>query len=67
MESLGYTPYWITPSGYIRVSCFDFERRFFQDFLLSPVLVPGEVITDLGAFWALRKSGDLIGPDLPTA
>jgi FkbM family methyltransferase len=56
VESLGYTPYWITDSGYIRVSRFDFERRFSQDFLLSPVSRPGEVITDLESFWALREA-----------
>jgi FkbM family methyltransferase len=56
VESLGYTAYWITPVGYIRVSRFDFERRFSQDFLLSPVSLPGEVITDLESFWALRES-----------
>jgi FkbM family methyltransferase len=55
VETLGYTPYWITRSGYIRVSRFDFERRTSQDFLLSPVSVPGEVITDLNAFWVLRE------------
>jgi FkbM family methyltransferase len=59
IESLGYTPYWITRSGYIRVSRFDFERSSSQDFLLSPVSVPGEIITDLEAFWTMRQSGDL--------
>ena len=67
VEGLGYTPYWITSSGYIRVSRFDFARRFSHDFLLSPVSVPGEVITDLEAFWVLQKSGDLINRDVPTA
>lgn len=56
VESLGYTPYWITNSGYIRVSHFDFERRVSQDFLLSPVSVRGEVITNLEALWAMRHS-----------
>jgi FkbM family methyltransferase len=51
VESLGYTPYWITSSGYIRVSRFDFERNLSQDFLLSPVSVPGEVVTDTASFW----------------
>ena len=65
VESLGYTPYWITPSGYIRVSRFDFERTSSQDFLLSPVSLPGEVVTDLEAFWALRESGQTVARDLP--
>jgi FkbM family methyltransferase len=56
VESLNYTPYWITRSGYIRVSRFDFERESFEDFLLSPVAAPGEVITDLDALWSLRQS-----------
>jgi len=56
VESLGYAAYWITRSGYIRVSRFDFERRLSQDFLVSPVPVPGEVLTDLESFWALRQS-----------
>ncbi len=56
MESLGYSPYWITPLGYIRASRFDFERRFSQDFLLSPVSPPNKVITNLESFWALRES-----------
>lgn len=67
VESLGYTPYWITSSGYIRVSRFDFERTSSQDFLLSPVSPPGEVITDLEAFWALRESGQVVARDLPTS
>jgi FkbM family methyltransferase len=54
VQELGYTPYWITPSGYIRVSRFDFERDSLN-FLLSPVSVPGEVLTDLGAFWELKQ------------
>jgi len=61
VESLGYSPYWITPFGYIRASHFDFERRFSQDFLLSPVSPPSEVITNLESFWALRDSSALIG------
>jgi hypothetical protein len=66
VESMGYTPYWITHSGYIRVSRFDFERRFSQDFLFSPVSVPGEVITDLGVFWSMRESGKPVSRDLST-
>lgn len=66
VESLGYTPYWISRSGYIRVSRFDFERRSSQDFLLSPVSVPGEVLTDLGAFWNLRASAIASSQDPPS-
>jgi hypothetical protein len=56
VDSLGYTPYWITPSGYIRVSHFDFHRQS-TDFLLSPVSVPNEVVTDLEVLWAPQQSG----------
>lgn len=65
VESLRYTPYWITGSGYIRVSRFDFERRSSQDFLLSPVAVPEEIIADLESFWALHQVSG--GGKLPTA
>lgn len=54
VESLGYTAYWITSSGYIRVSRFDFDRAGSQDFLLSPVSVPGEVVKSLELFLQLR-------------
>jgi len=54
VSSLGYTPFWITSCGYIRVSDFDFEHPSSQDFLLSPVSLPGEVITNLEPFWRLR-------------
>jgi FkbM family methyltransferase len=54
VASLGYTPYWITASGYIRVSRFDFERTGAHDFLLSPVAVSGEVLTDLQPLWDLK-------------
>ena len=60
VESLGYTPYWITRAGYIRVSRFDFERDASQDFLFSPVSVPGEIVTDLEAFWTLREASGLV-------
>jgi FkbM family methyltransferase len=60
VDSLGYTPYWITRLGCIRVSRFDFECRFSCDFLLSPVSPPGEVITDLASFWTLRQSSILL-------
>jgi FkbM family methyltransferase len=59
LASLEYTPYWITPSGYIRVSSFDFERRDLRDFLLSPVTPPGEVISNPAVFWDLRQGDDL--------
>jgi FkbM family methyltransferase len=55
LDMLGYTPYWITSSGYIRVSHFDFTREVF-DFLLSPVSVPGEVIADLELLWTQRQA-----------
>jgi FkbM family methyltransferase len=54
IQTLGYTPYWITPLGYIRVSRFDFERNF-TDFLLSPVAPPDEVVIDPIVFWDLKK------------
>jgi hypothetical protein len=54
LESLRYTPYWITPSGSVRVSRFDFRRDSSQDFLLSPVA--GEEIADLEALWAQRQA-----------
>jgi FkbM family methyltransferase len=56
VEALGYTPYWITPVGYIRVSRFDFERTRCMDFILSPVLVPDEIVTDLDVLWKLRHA-----------
>ncbi len=55
VELLGYTAYWITPSGYVRVSHFDFVREL-NDFLLSPVSVAGEVIADLELLWAQRQA-----------
>jgi FkbM family methyltransferase len=57
LESIGYTPYWITPSGTcVRVSHFDFRRDSSQDFLLSPVTVPGEEIADLEVLWTHRQA-----------
>lgn len=56
VDALGYTPYWITSSGYIRVSGFDFPHGSSQDFLLSPVSLKGEVISDLELFWSARHS-----------
>ena len=55
VQALGYTPYWITSSGYIRVSRFDFPRSSSQDFLLSPVAGQGEVIADLTSLWTARE------------
>jgi FkbM family methyltransferase len=54
IESLNYTPYWITPSGYVRVSRFDFEREL-TSFLLSSVSTPDEVLLDLALLWELRQ------------
>jgi FkbM family methyltransferase len=54
IESLNYTPYWITPSGHVRVSRFDFEREL-TSFLLSSVSTPDEVLLDLGLLWELRQ------------
>ncbi len=57
VERLGYTPYWIAaPDCYVRVSEFDFRRDFSSDFLLSPVSVPGEVVSDLEVFWTQQHS-----------
>ncbi len=57
VERLGYTAYWIAaPDCYVRVSQFDFRRDFACDFLLSPVSVPGEVMSDLELFWTQRHS-----------
>ncbi len=58
IQSLGYFAYWITSSGYIRVNGFDFQRSS-TDFLLSPVNVPGEVVTDLEIFWAAYTARDI--------
>jgi FkbM family methyltransferase len=54
VAALDYQPYWITPSGYIRVSRFDFDRPDFQNFLLSPVSTPDIVLQNLGVLWDLR-------------
>lgn len=53
IESLGYTAYWITSAGYIRVSRFDFDRQF-TNFLLSPVSLPDEVVDHPRGLWELR-------------
>jgi FkbM family methyltransferase len=44
IQELGYTPYWITSAGYIRVGSFDFERGESQDFLLSPRQARNEIV-----------------------
>jgi FkbM family methyltransferase len=54
IESLGYTAYWITTAGYIRVSRFDFERGF-TNFLLSPVSVPNEILDSPAILWELKQ------------
>jgi Methyltransferase FkbM domain len=54
LQQLGYTPYWITPQGYIRVSRFDFERLT-TNFLLSPVAAPGEALADPAPLWEFRQ------------
>ncbi len=54
VAALQYQPYWITPSGYIRVSRFDFDRGDFQNFLLSPVSTPDIVLQNLEVLWDLR-------------
>lgn len=54
IKSLNYFAYWITPCGYIRVTDFDFDRSY-TDFLLSPIEVPGEVVTDVNSFWTLSQ------------
>jgi FkbM family methyltransferase len=55
IRSLNYTAYWITDAGYIRVSRFDFERRRFMDFVLSPVSNDAEVVNDLSLLCEARN------------
>ena len=55
IQSLGYVAYWITSSGYIRVTRFDFEREY-VNFLLSPVSVSAEVLPDPLPLWHLKQS-----------
>jgi len=57
IASLNYTAYWITPSGYVRVSRFDFEREF-TNFLLSPVATEDEVLLDPATLWELRQRAE---------
>lgn len=56
VRSLGYTAYWITALGYVRVSGFDFERRDSQDFLLVPEPADGEVVANPEVFWSKRQA-----------
>jgi FkbM family methyltransferase len=67
VESLGYTAYWITPSGYIQISRLDFDRGTLLDFLLSPVLADREVVDDLEHLWQLRANqvSGLVGDARP--
>ena len=51
LDQVGYTPYWITPTGYIKVSRLDFDRRGSLDFLLSPVASELEIVDDLEKLW----------------
>gem|GEM_PF-1410164 len=55
VERLHYQPYWITPVGYIKVSTFDFGRRY-TDFLLSPVSTTDVVVEKLEMLWALKAT-----------
>ena len=56
VEALNYQPYWITSAGYIKVPRFDFGRRTYTDFLLSPVST-GEVVLDkIDVLWELKRA-----------
>ncbi len=59
IEALNYQPYWITPTGYIRVSHFDFERGNLTDFLLSPVSTPDAVTGNLSVLWNIKQQTGL--------
>ena len=54
VEALNYQPYWITPSGYIKVPRFDFGRGNLTDFLLSPVRTSDVVLDKLDVLWDLK-------------
>lgn len=56
VEALNYQPYWITPTGYVRVAGFDSSRSHFTDFLLSPVSTSDVVVDSLDVLWDLRKA-----------
>ena len=55
VEALNYQPYWITPSGYVKVPRFDFDRGNLTDFLLSPVATSDVVLSKLDELWALKN------------
>jgi hypothetical protein len=55
VEALDYQAYLITPVGYIKVPEFDFGRKHFTDFLLSPVSTPDVVVASLDVLWDLKK------------
>lgn len=55
VAALDYQPYWITPTGYIRVPDFDFQRGQLTDFLLSPVSTPDIVVGDLSVLVELKQ------------
>jgi FkbM family methyltransferase len=61
VEALNYQPYWITPSGYVKVSRFDFGRGNLTDFLLSPVTTSDVVLDKLDELWAFKKQAG--GPE----
>jgi hypothetical protein len=55
LSSLGYTSYWITPEGYIRVSKFGFVRKEYKDFLFSPVSSEEEILETPADLWEFRQ------------
>ena len=59
VEAFHYQGYWITSAGYIKVPTFDFSRRKYHDFLLSPVSTPDAVLDDLGVLWNSREESRL--------
>jgi FkbM family methyltransferase len=56
VKALNYQPYWITSAGYIKVPRFDFGRRNYTDFLLSPVFTPDVVLDNLDVLWDLKRT-----------
>lgn len=58
LKTMAYTAYWITPTAYIRISQFDFDREF-TNFLLSPVELGAEVLVDLSPLWDLRQQQNI--------
>jgi FkbM family methyltransferase len=57
VEALNYQPYWITPTGYVKVPRFNFDRGRLTDFLLAPVSTPDVVLDKLDELWNLKQSG----------